>query len=185
LLPTARGGFLLVNYCSTKDICCAFTYNTFRNFANDFKKCFHDYHLLPYLKERRVTTNHPHNFVATLFKHFHNLKTYQFYSIKKRGSQIQILLTLPLLSYPSENVFVTRTISRDMSFVRPGTYFSMGNSPIILMLMVYIGPTPKYIPLINAAIPSTPSLLVTGKPTIILPSLLNLITSTSSTPLNE
>jgi hypothetical protein len=46
LLPTARGGFLLVNYGFTKEICCTFTYNSLRNFANDFKKCFHGYHLL-------------------------------------------------------------------------------------------------------------------------------------------
>jgi hypothetical protein len=66
LLPTARGGFLLVDYVFTKDICCTFSHNTSHNFTKDFKKCFHDYHKRK--EERRPTT-------LTIFQ-IYNLSTF-------------------------------------------------------------------------------------------------------------
>ncbi len=69
LLPTARGGFLVIKYVFSKDMCGNFPHNSLQNFTNDFKKCFHDYHLLS--KKGKKGDNQPPSqySVATLFYH--------------------------------------------------------------------------------------------------------------------
>ncbi|WP_217269636.1 hypothetical protein [Neobacillus endophyticus] len=61
LLPTARGGFLVVQEKFPNDIGAYFTQNPLQNFSQYLKKKLQIITSFPYPKEKKITTGHPHN----------------------------------------------------------------------------------------------------------------------------